>query len=86
MIMAEVYWTSEAKKDLKKLDSPVKKRILKKISWFAENLEHLTPKSLSGEYSNLYKLRVGDWRVIYDFKSGSKIAIRFIGHRSEIYK
>ncbi len=84
--MAEVYWSPGAKEDLEKLDSPVKNRVLKKISWFAENLEHLTPKSLSGKYSNLYKLRVGDWRVIYDFESGSKMTIRFIGHRSDIYE
>ena len=84
--MAEIRWIPAAKKDLEKLDPPIKKRILKKISWLAENLDHITPKSLSGEYSNLYKLRVGDWRVIYDFEPDSKLIIRFIGHRSDIYE
>jgi len=44
------------------------------------------PQPLSGEFKNMYKLRVGDWRVIYTVDLLLKtIKIHMIGHRREIY-
>ncbi|MCK4233696.1 type II toxin-antitoxin system RelE/ParE family toxin, partial [candidate division WOR-3 bacterium] len=35
----------------------------------------------------MYKLRVGDWRIIYTVNQKTKvITIHMIGHRKEIYK
>lgn len=37
--------------------------------------------------SDAYRLRVGDYRVIYDFDIGdNRIDLLFVGHRREIYK
>jgi len=42
-------------------------------------------KPLSGEFKGVYKLRVGDWRVIYTVE-GDSIVVQGIGHRREIYR
>ncbi|WP_230400971.1 type II toxin-antitoxin system RelE/ParE family toxin [Microcystis aeruginosa] len=44
----------------------------------------MTPLPLTREWSGFYKLRVGDYRVIYEFDRESRIIIR-VGHRSEVY-
>jgi len=54
----------EAVKDLEQLDSTVARRILKKLNWLKENFDLIVPEPLSGEFKGLYKLRVGNYRVV----------------------
>ena len=84
--LVEVKWIESAKEELESLDQPIQTRILDKITWFKKNFEYLTPKPPSGEFQEFYKLRVGDWRVIYDLSDQSTIVIRAIGHRNDIYR
>ena len=35
-------------------------------------------------HENLYRLRVGDWRVVYEI-AGDAVAILYVGKREEIY-
>ncbi len=56
-----------------------------------EDLEKLDkstrPEMLGGNYRGVYKLRIGNWRVIYGINHIQKmITVYTIGHRSEIYK
>ena len=83
--MVKIEWTEGAIKDLEKLDKLVALKVLKKVTWFSKNFEQLVSKSLSGEFKGTYKLRVGDWRVVYTVE-GKTIIIQFVGHRREIYK
>jgi mRNA interferase RelE/StbE len=77
----------KALNDLSKLDKTVSRRIIEKLSWLSENIESISPLSLTGKYTDLCKLRVGDWRVIYDINHDQKvITVHKAGHRSEIYK
>lgn len=85
--MPPVVFTSQAEENLAKLDKQIAQRILKKIRWLAENLETLTPEPLTGQFQGVYKLRVGDYRVLYTFEDEQKlIVIRLIKHRREVYK
>ena len=86
--MYSVEFTAEASDDLASLSKPVAQRILKKIRWLAENFEAISPESLTGEWKGFYKLRVGDYRVLYHFgHSESKvIVIHLVKHRREVYK
>ncbi|MEA5621132.1 type II toxin-antitoxin system mRNA interferase toxin, RelE/StbE family [Cronbergia sp. UHCC 0137] len=81
-----VSFESESITDLDNLDQVVRLRILNKIQWLSVNFEQITPLSLTGQWSGFYKLRVGDYRVIYelDIEELLIIIIR-IGHRREIY-
>lgn len=81
----QVKFRDEAIDDLSRLDKPVAQRILDKTKWLAENFDSITPERLSGEFKELYKLRVGDWRVGYT-AHGDIITVHIIDHRSRIYK
>jgi mRNA interferase RelE/StbE len=81
-----VEYEPEAIASLEKLSSTNRQRILTKITWLAENFEQITPQPLTADYAGFYKLRIGDYRVIYEFNGDEQIIfIDKIGHRSEIY-
>ena len=83
----EVSLTDVAEENLGELDSFVAKRIVNKLRWFAENFDSFAPQELAGRLKGFYKLRVGDWRVVYSVETGkSKIIVHFIDHRSRVYK
>lgn len=49
------------------------------------NFENVSPQALSSNLSGLFKLRVGDYRVIYSFATKEqRITIHKIGHRRDI--
>jgi mRNA interferase RelE/StbE len=52
----------------------------------ATNFEATAPLELTANLAGFYKLRVGDYRIIYDIELETQaIVIIRIGHRSEIY-
>ncbi|NUN65761.1 type II toxin-antitoxin system RelE/ParE family toxin [Pseudanabaena biceps] len=72
--------------DLDKISQAERVRILKKIQWLSVNFEKISPLQLTSQWSGFYKLRVGDYRVIYEFDVENQlIFITRIGHRREIY-
>lgn len=85
MVKFQVNFKTQASDDLEHLDKIVAQRILSKIRWLSENFAYIVPERLSGDLKNFYKLRVGDWRIIYTFQS-PVITIHLIGHRREVYK
>jgi mRNA interferase RelE/StbE len=76
-----------AMRDLARLDKTVSRRIAERLYWLAANLDHVRTEPLTGELAGLYKLRVGDYRVIYEIlRDEQTIVIHAIGHRKEIYR
>jgi mRNA interferase RelE/StbE len=76
-----------ASKGLARLDKPVARRIVERVQWLAENLADANLEALTGEFEGLFKLRVGDYRVVYELiHSELLIMIHAIGHRREIYR
>jgi mRNA-degrading endonuclease RelE of RelBE toxin-antitoxin system len=51
--LAKVEWTEDAIEDLSRLDKPIIKRILKKVSWFSNNFDIITPDPFLFSYSTL---------------------------------
>ena len=49
------------------------------------NFDSITPESLSGDFKGAFKLRIGDWRVVYTIEN-DLVLIQAVGHRSEMYK
>lgn len=77
----------EAEKDLAKLDREIRRRIIDKLNWLLENFENIFPEVLIGEFREFYKLRIGDWRVMYKINWLSKtIVIYYIDRRDRVYK
>ena len=70
--------------DLKRLDKPAARRVI-------ERLERALSKDpnagipLTGEFRGLFKLRVGDYRIIYAKTEDGVLALR-IGHRKDVYR
>ncbi len=62
-----VEFTSEATAGFEALTSTIRERILRKIRWLSENFGDLSHQALSADLSGLFKLRVGDYRVLYSF-------------------
>lgn len=85
--MYDIRLIKPAVKDLEQLDKVVAKRIVEKMNWLAENLDKIRPQQLTGELRGLYKLREGDYRVIYEIiHKENLIVIHCIGHRRQIYR
>ncbi len=81
-----VIYEPEALADLKKLSPANRQRIVNKINWLAEHFEQITPQPLSNNLSGFFKLRVGDYRVVYEFSTTeTSITIDRVGHRNQIY-
>lgn len=81
----EIILKNPAKKFIRRLDDNIKKRIIKKIKSIREY-----PYSgirLGGNFKGLWKLREGDYRIIYQIEKNKLIIyVVNIGHRKNIYK
>jgi len=79
-----------AERELDKLDLPVAKRILKFLYGRVAALDD--PRSIGdalkgSRLGNLWKYRVGDYRIIADIEDGAlKILVVKIGNRREVYR
>ncbi|MFI5200780.1 MAG: type II toxin-antitoxin system RelE/ParE family toxin [Candidatus Kapaibacterium sp.] len=86
--MAEysITFSRAARKELESLPAMIVERIFKKIEALAALPRPQGVIQLEGE-ENLYRIRVGDYRVIYTISDKSKtIDIIHIRHRSEAYR
>ena len=82
--MYKVIFDAKAIEFLEKLDERNRERIFNKILSIKENPFHYFEKLTA---RNLYKLRVGNYRVIADIDENNiKILVLLIGHRKNIYK
>lgn len=76
-----------AARELARLDKPVGRRVIERLRWLAENREAVGREALADDLSGLYKLRVGDYRVIYEvLPDDQTIVVHAIGHRKDIYR
>lgn len=82
----QLAFTDEAEKQFGKLDKPVRRRIDTALTKLANDPRPAGVKKLKGE-SGAWRLRVGDWRVIYQIRDGELIILIIeIGHRSKVYR
>ena len=85
--MYRIHILDAATRELSRLDESVSRRIVDRINWLAANLDAIKREALTGDLEGLYKLRVGDYRVVYEVLGQEQtIVIHAIGHRREIYR
>lgn len=85
--MYRIHFAAEAERDLAKLDPSVRSRILKRLLQFEQNAEHTRHLALKGTLTDLFKLRIGDYRVLYDLiPTDQVILVHEIKHRREVYR
>ena len=80
---AKIEYKASVEKDLRRLDRATAMRILRKIE-HALGTESHQRSALSGEFAGLYRLRVGDYRVIYSRTVEGYLVLR-IAHRRDVY-
>ncbi|MEA1893523.1 MAG: type II toxin-antitoxin system RelE/ParE family toxin [Campylobacterota bacterium] len=86
--MYSLSFLSSAKKEFKKLDFVVQKSIKEKLLTLATNPELLKNniKALKGEYKGKFRLRINQYRVVFQVKDEELIIIVVrVGHRREVY-
>jgi len=82
-----VEFTPQAEEDILRLDKSVAQLIVSKIDWLSQSIENIIPAPLKGKFKGKYKLRSGDWRIIYSFDNSAQvITIYALKHRREVYK
>ncbi len=82
-----VVFSEGAENDFSSLDTAIQSRVIKKLEWFEKNFSATAPLALSADWAGLYKIRVGEYRVIYSIMEKRKmLMIEAIDHRSRIYK
>ena len=85
--MYRVKFTDSAMRELSAFDKPTAKRIVDRLQWFVENFDGLPHLALKGDFFDFYKLRVGDYRILYQVLVDKQIIqVHQIGHRREVYR
>ena len=83
----EIRVLDAAGRDLARLDKLIARCIAQRIRWLSENVEAIQPEGLSGDLAGFHKLRVEDWRVVYEILRDEKVLlIHVIDHRSQVYR
>jgi mRNA interferase RelE/StbE len=82
----EVVWKGSSYHDLKKIDRQYISRIVNAIESLANDPFPVQSKKLVDSESS-YRLRVGDYRVIYQVNSEKKeVTVYHVRHRKDAYK
>ena len=86
MALYSILWKSAAERDLRRLDRSIIPRILEPIEALANNPFPLQCRKIVGSES-IYRIRVGDYRVIYQVDDEVKTVIVYhVRHRKEAYR
>ena len=86
MASYQIKWKNSAKKELKSLAKEMIPKIIKTVESLAENPYPTGIKKMVGS-NNTYRIRVGEYRIIYNIESNLLIIeIIKIGHRQGVYK
>ena len=83
--MYKIYIEKTAQKSLSKIDRRNQTRIINSIRSLAKEARPVNSKKLKGR--NAYRIRIGNYRIIYEIKQNELIIlIVAIGHRRNIYR
>ncbi len=82
----EIRYATGVDKELRRLPGDVLKRVDAAILKLTDNPRPAGCTKLRGS-ANTYRIRVGDWRVVYDIDDDGRIVILLIvAHRSQVYR
>ena len=75
-----------AQKAMDRLDGDIYSRIIHKLESLEDNPRPMGVEKLAGA-DNLYRIRVGDWRVIYMIQDKNlMVLVVKVAHRREVYR
>lgn len=72
---------------LKKADKNLRRKLIVKIEFLRKNFDQIPHLSLSYEFRDFFKFRVGQYRIIYNFDiAKNTLRIVLIAKRDQVYK
>jgi mRNA interferase RelE/StbE len=83
-LAARIEYKASVAKDLRTLDRAEAVRAVNRLERVLAT-EGRRGEALSGEFAGLFKLRIGDLRVIYA-RTGEGFLVLRIGHRRDVYR
>ena len=84
-----IEWDDRARKELRKLDSPVQKEILNylRLRVIESNNPRVFGQGLSGNKAGLWRYRMGNYRIICRIEDDIFVVLVIgVGHRREVYE
>ena len=84
----QLSFSDKALKSLKRISKSDTKRIIDALDELAQDPDHKAiVKQLNNHLEAIFRLRVGNYRVLYDKHEALRIiAVIDVGHRKDIYK
>ena len=82
----KIVFTDTSAKDIEKLDKTVKKQLYKKFVYFSKLDDiKVVAKKLHNSDVGKYRLRVGNFRIVFDLDKHTLIILR-VQHRKDVYR
>ena len=79
--------TAVAENDFSRLDTPIRKRVKEHLKWFQEHFEEIVPLPLGGTLAGFFKLRIGDWRIVYQIENEKwLVTVHVVDRRDQVYR
>jgi mRNA interferase RelE/StbE len=84
----KILWADKkTQKSFQELSSLIQSRIAKSIKSLSSNPRPPGVKKLGGKLKGVWRIRIGDYRLLYDIDDKSKeIFLLDLGHRKQIYR
>jgi len=82
----KVFFKASADRQLRKLPVALQRRIVSEVALLARNPRSRGVVKMAG-CDNLWRIRVGDYRVVYEIQEGRLIVLVLrVAHRKDVYR
>ncbi len=82
--MAELHFTRRAARDIRKLPPGLRRRIEIALDELIDN--PTAGDLLRGDWEGYWKLRTGEYRIIYRIVGAHVVEVQYVRHRREAYR
>jgi mRNA interferase RelE/StbE len=83
----QVIWNEKSLKELSRLGRKEARRIQAKVERHLVKAPQELGKPLTGPWKNLYRYRIGDYRVIYEIRKQEIVLVVVkVGNRRDVYE
>ncbi len=82
--MAAIRFTRRALRDIRKMTPGVRRRLEIALDQLMDDPKAGDP--LHGEWEDYWKLRTGDYRIIYSIIDADTVEVQYVRHRGEAYR
>lgn len=82
-----IVFSEDAAVDVRSLDAQIRRRVRDKLEWLAPVADQVRLEPLAADLAGLFKLRIGDWRVILSrHEERRRLVVQAVAHRRHVYK